>query len=273
MKNILSSLIAIILLGFLASGAQAYSVGFDPDGNSTNPADNTQTYFQWNLTPTVGTNYEYSDGSTTPGSAGGQLWTEQNISTGNFTETFTVELDKGFYDTDGTYGTTDFTNTFIEITLNGRYVDDNEINFTSGSSTIYNSTDTIAELELSSALTTSLDGSLLGNGIEMSINLSFLFTDLNDAYWSEEMESLVALNWIFTMTSGNINQESIMEDDQEGNITEAGTITDPDEDDIYVIEWSLDGIATSFTVVPEPTTFALFGLGLLSLAGIVRRKN
>lgn len=272
MKNLLVSVLSALLLAVFANGAYAYSIAYDNDGTSTNPTDNTTDYSQWNLTPTQ-TSYTLSSGETIKEDDGDiafeDLWTVQDIDTGYFTETFTVVLVSGQVD-DGT-GTTDyFTSgelTYIDMTLTGYYYDDTNIVFSTGIATMYTTVNgsavTIAELEMTYALTTELVGSLLGNGLEMSLNLAFSFLSVNDAYWSEEVENLVALNWVLALTSGDIDQESVTL--EQSNIT-----TDVDQ---YVIGWTLDGFAATFEVVPEPTTMLLFGLGLLGFAGAVRRKN
>jgi len=268
MKKLLLIILSIFLLSVFTNGAYAYSIAYDNNGTSTNPADNTTDYSQWNLTPTQ-SSYTLSDGTKITNSTGAtafeDVWTVQDIDTGYFTETFTVVLASGQRD-DGTGGTDYFTSgtlTNIDMTLTGYYIDDDHITFSTGSATIYSGGTEIAKLELEYALTTALTGSLLGNGLEMSLNLAFTFTDINDAYWSEEVEDLVGLNWLLAMTSGDIDQETVTLDQN--------TIATDDDD--YIIGWTLDGIATTFEVVPEPTTMLLFGLGLLGFAGTVRRKK
>lgn len=64
--------------------------------------------------------------------------------------------------------------------------------------------------------------------------------------------------------------------DSGANLEEAtGQINDPNDltDDTLTLELSDNGDTIRISVVPEPTTFVLFGLGLLGVAAISRRKN
>lgn len=278
MKSFLKILLGSILLWGLSSSAYAYSVGFDQDGTSTNPTDNTVLYTEFD---TVATNSTYTFSPTAteigggaivdqdPGTVGTQhvadIFTYQNVETGAFTENFTIKVAQG-QQAAFPFSNTTFEDIYLTLDLYGTYVDDDNVYFDSGSARMFDGIGdvTIAELNLISALPTSIAGSLLGaDGLGLEIDFSFEFLSANDAYWNEDVENLASLNWLLAMSSGSIDQDGIYLDEF-GNIDTT--------DDEYIIEWIYAGSTINFEVVPEPTTMLLFGIGLLGLAGVSRRK-
>ena len=91
--------------------------------------------------------------------------------------------------------------------------------------------------------------------------LNGVFTSVLDGFWfAEGGQDLndFTLNWVVAYTAGDTDFRNT-------------TITNHDDGSITVVSPHDSSIEVG--VVPEPATLALFGLGLLSLAGVARRKK
>ena len=253
MKKIL---ITLLLVFFAATSAQAFTIEFDSTGSGDDT--NLETMNEWNLLNTP----EYNADA----DANGDIWTYQDSATGDFSEDFTLRLTGGAWDTEGIIYT--FNNLAVDIHLDGNYVDDSEINFTGGSAIVYADDGDydyevgeiiIAELSYSSSLISNLSGGLQSEvGLQMLVDIEFLFDDVNPDYFGDTEESLVDKSWLISFVGTDIAQEQLINLD--------GT---PD----LLIEWDTQGAQVEFGAIPEPTTILLFGFGLLGIAGMSRKKR
>jgi hypothetical protein len=238
MKKIFLSLVMLLSM---VSFAQAYSVSFDWDGTGGASGFKDYSAFQLN--------------------SYGPITTYQNASTGVFTESFTVFV-LGGYQVGNPPNTIDpfFAppNMRIDLTLNGQYFNDQNIVFTGGNATMYDTTNQIATFDFTSALISELTGGLLQNPkLGMKIDFDFLFTSVNSNYWGPLERDLVGNHWLLSVVGGRIDESS--------------AVYDPTNNQ-YIINWVFPGARMEFEAVPEPSTILLLGSGLLGVALFGRRK-
>lgn len=256
----------LIVSLFLCASANAYTVSFDHDGTG---ATGTLTDFdefdfvevgEWNTDANGGVG-EFGD-----------VFTYQNSGTGVFTESFTIKITEGSNSDLGAAGDVTFIpSLYIDVTLNGQYVNDSAIFFTGGSGIFYNDIggdfdytgaageNQIATFSFANALISELDGTLLGETLGMKIDFTFLFETLDSNYWGPLEQELVGKKWLLSFVGTRIELEDL----------ETGTYAGGFD---QLLEWDLANGQIEFDAIPEPATMLLFGLGLLGLAGASRRK-
>lgn len=268
MKNVIFAIISFL---FLSGSVQAYELGFDPTGS------NDETVIEGA--------YEIIEGFQLLGEAeaidGGDtrpledIWTFQDQS-GDFYEEFTLSIAYGEYadNTDTDY----YDDLYIDVYLEGNYdITTNTISFDSGYATMYEDTDgdldytvgtdiEIAELSLLSALAKVLSGSSIEEGISLEMDLDLVFDSINLDYFEDDLQSLVDNSFLLTFAAGRIVQTD------QTVYNNNGTPDDDSDDWIEQVSWTVNGIEETFAVVPEPTTMILFGIGLLGIAGVSRKR-
>jgi hypothetical protein len=239
--------LSLVMLLSTVSFAQAYNVEFDWQGTGSDA--NLKKYDIFQLIATETYNSTFNDY--------GQIFTYQD-SAGNFTESFTVEVSRG--ELFGP-GFVNFSNILLNINLDGKYSligSTPTVTFNGGSAAMVDGSNTIATFSFNSALAKNITGSLLGDGLGMEIDFSFLFETIDSAYWGDAEEYLVGNKLLLSLASGSI--------DQDGIIPLTGS------DWAYLIRWKFPGAQMSFEAVPEPSTILLLGSGLLGVALLGRRK-
>lgn len=273
MKNVLFAIITFLLL---CGSAQAYELGFDPEGNNDETAANAsyEMIDGWQLVGRA----EAADGSNTVPLE--DMWTFQDVN-GDFTEDFTLKMvygeradnsDTDYYDDlyidvhlEGNYDITTNTITFDTLPGDGYatiYLDgDTNLDYVAGSSDIE-----VATLSLSNALAQDIQGSSIESGLSLDMDLSFMFDSINTDFFEDDLQNLVTDKALFTFAAGRIVQtDNLIYNDN-------GTIGDVTDDWVEQVSWTNNGIEATFQVVPEPTTMVLFGIGLLGIAGVSRKR-
>lgn len=273
MKKLIKVFLAIttvFLLGFTSAHALP-TFGFDSTG-SDGPFDQVSG-FKLLGTGGFGQEEENNPG----GTALLDIWSETDFNTNTFTESFTLRLAEGL----NSAGTTGFlyggTNIMVDVDLNGTISNiqpdgSYTVNFSNAGSVARFYLDgngnfdydagvpevTIAELQLASSLPFNFEPSLLG-GVAVSVDLAFQFITANPLYWDTAFEDLVNSLFMFTVTQGDLTLQDLEPDTVPPN-------------GIQYQGWSVVGVDSALTVVPEPTTLFLFGAGLLGIAGIGRKR-
>lgn len=256
-------LLGALISFFLVSPVHAYYISFDETGSADD--DNLVLMDEWGLDPWGEENDDVN--------VVGDIFTYQSLSTGYFTETFTMRVGEGRNSAlGGGAGIFEFSDIFADTTLYGTYYSDNDIRFSGGSVIVYKDSggddgnydgtdDRIAELVFRSALVSELTGTLLGGENEagdlgMKLDLSFIFDYVNPDYWGQTEQDLVANNWLLSFVGGRIEEQNLWYLSEE----------------TLLIEWDLPGMQAEFAAIPEPATMLLLGAGLIGLAGLGRRR-
>ncbi len=91
---------------------------------------------------------------------------------------------------------------------------------------------------------------------------------LLDKDGNDLLTKLVNDDYLITITTGDTTINTLISQDASGN-----PLFDTNKNEAYLIFKGFTGDNTHLGVVPEPATMLLFGIGLLGLAGITRRKN
>lgn len=140
------------------------------------------------------------------------------------------------------------------------YVDMNENN-------IYDGGDTLAANFSFANAAPAFLGSNVWPGSTGSANFSVAFKldSYNTDFWTDgsfptPLADLVAAGFVFTYNEGSAKALGI-----------AGNPTSPDNK--IILGFDDNGIDIKFDAVPEPATMLLFGIGLLGLAGVSRKKS
>lgn len=254
-------LLALLITLLTVTSAPAFFISFDQSGSGNDA--NLVLMDEWQMNT-------LSEFNTDAGQVG-DVFTYQTLSTGAFTESFTMRITEGRNSSlAAPFDVTDFVpDLFADVQLNGTYFSDSNIQFNGGSIQVYkelagafgnfDAGDTdIATLDLTSALTSQLSGALLGaQDLAMRVDLNFEFDTVNPLFWGQTEEDLTDLGWLVSVVGGRIDEDYVLVLGQ----------------DQVLIEWDLPGFQAEFAVVPEPSTFALIGLGIAGLAFCRRRKS
>lgn len=225
------------------SFAQAYTVNFDWQG--TGESSNLNTYDAFQLLSNETFNTDYGDW--------GDIFTYQNPTTGDFIESFSVEVSKGYK----TGPDVEFSNIFLTVSLMGNFnFLNNTVTFEGGSASMDQGSNNIATFLFNSAIAHDLTGSLTGTeDLGMEIDFEFAFDTVNSNYWGVDELSLVDKKWLLSVVGGSIDQDGIR----------------PFGDEL-IVKWQFPGAQMEFNAVPEPSTILLLGSGLLGVAFFGRRK-
>jgi hypothetical protein len=101
-------------------------------------------------------------------------------------------------------------------------------------------------------------------GAQTNIDLAFIFDSVDDSYLQTvsgaPISSLVGQSFLMSIIQGNVGVNSIIGD----------TASTPNQ---LLFGVDDNGFDARFQVVPEPGTLVLFGLGLLGMAGVVRKRH
>ena len=294
-----SIIVTVLLTMFLGASAFAtpYSLNFDADG--TGSAFSATEI--WGFDTEGIAQYTVGGQETT-------TYIEQNLGSdgilGNgdtFDEKFTTIVKNGVYENGNTIYPTWATGTDdlkIDVSLSG-YIsgydngaggdttwatyyliqdDSYYTNITAGSAkayidmndnNIYDMGDTsVADFGFSTAAPSYLSETVWpGAGGSANYSVAFSLDSYNTDFWSDAGSSsttladLVEDGFVMTYNDGSAKALGIM----------GAPNTDPDTNTI-LLGFSDNGIDVTFGAVPEPTTMLLFGLGLLGLAGVSRKK-
>ena len=248
-------LLASLLVLILSAPSFASTISFDFTGNSS-----YSLYDTWNLStiPTIDSNYSTS--------VPYDIFTYQDIVTGDFTEEFTVWLTSGELNNSETIfavgSNADFSpiySLYAEVTLLGNA--SGSVTFNGGTIEIYDSANNdtlVATLVYQYSLLGDVGTTLLGSGVSLDIDLAFAFDYVNSDYFGADEQSLVDDLWLLSVIGGDLTQ---------AGYTTAGTD--------YVIAWTAEGgtMEAQFNVVPEPSTYVLLGVGLVGLAFYQRKRS
>lgn len=260
----MKKLMILVAMLFMATSAQAYFINYDDAGTST-----YSPYDRWELDGITKNDPNFGAGFY-------EIFTYQDVVTGDFEETFTMRIARG---TNSVTGDVDFfSNFYATVTLSGNFnLDTSVLVYDDGFVQLFKEGDTndgtiagqrgaafdsvndvdVATLSFQSALIKELTGSLLGGTLSLEVDTRFVFDTVNPDYFSLLEQDLTAQNWLFSVVGGRIIQQGI-------NIAE----------DPFVIAWnSTSGLVAEFDVVPEPSTYLLLGLGLAGLAFYRRKRS
>jgi hypothetical protein len=137
--------------------------------------------------------------------------------------------------------------------------------YTSGSGSLSANGTDIMTFDLNSSTPSTYSASIFSPvGIHANVSLGFLITDMDAAYFQALPGS--------PMTLAELITNKLLTSSAEGNFA-LDTATYNNGQFTYTYNFTTDGVRTNFNVVPEPATLMLFGLGLIGLACIARKKN
>ncbi len=234
---------------FVVSTANAFFISFDHTG-----AGSYSQFDLWDTSPYATQNSDTGD------SLFRDIYTYQEASTGNFTETFRVGIDKGTNSVTGPSGTVPYVDVWADITLGGTYYSDSNIVFATGDISVKKGATEIATLNFLSGLPSSLSGSLNPpSDLGMKIDLKFAFDSVDSGYFGPIEQDLASKQWLLSVVNSRIDQNGLFTGDFK-------------EDYDLLVGWQIDGLTSTFEVVPEPSTYILMGIGLVGLALYRRRK-
>ena len=166
------------------------------------------------------------------------------------------------------------TTTYDPGTIMYLYIDD--VNFSYGTSigvsdnVNFDDGDEIAQITILGGTGSNTFDKDTGDFIVGSSEIYGEFTSMTDNFWFSEagidLNSLLTFNFTITaeLDQNTDDVDTLTGDDMDQDAIDAGAL--------FQVVSNHDG-SIDVNVIPEPTTMALFGLGLLSIAGISRRRR
>lgn len=143
--------------------------------------------------------------------------------------------------------------------------DETTVHFTGGSGSIFHGANSILDFTYEHSLAATFTDTLFSTtGLSTDFDVTFEITDFDSDYFSAisglSLQELIDGNLFQITAAGRYQIDSISD-----TLNDAGG-------DYVMIESTTNGVDARFEVVPEPTTMVLFGIGLLGLARVSRRK-